>query len=90
MADRLEVINEFEESVAINDDKRNVVTTPRTPIRIRVNSLDDSNRDGVPEGGVSGDDSKELKTIKVTLGPQHFDLLKLIGEGAFEKVIVLS
>lgn len=27
--------------------------------------------------------------IKVTIGPQHFDLLKLIGEGAFGKVIMV-
>ena len=27
--------------------------------------------------------------IKVTIGPQHFDLLKLVGEGAFGKVIMV-
>ena len=27
--------------------------------------------------------------VKVTIGPQHFDLLKLIGEGAFGKVIMV-
>lgn len=31
---------------------------------------------------------KETK-VKVNIGPQHFDLLKLIGEGAFGKVILV-
>jgi tRNA A-37 threonylcarbamoyl transferase component Bud32 len=30
------------------------------------------------------------QVIKVAIGPQHFDLLKLIGEGAFGKVIMVK
>lgn len=32
----------------------------------------------------------ESFTMKVVIGPQHFDLLKLIGEGAFGKVILVK
>ena len=33
--------------------------------------------------------AQESIRIKVTIGPQHFDLLKLVGEGAFGKVIMV-
>jgi p70 ribosomal S6 kinase len=32
----------------------------------------------------------EEPMIKIAIGPQHFDLLKLIGEGAFGKVIMVK
>jgi p70 ribosomal S6 kinase len=34
--------------------------------------------------------SNKQNKKKVTIGPQHFDLLKLIGEGAFGKVILVK
>ena len=42
----------------------------------------------------SQDKSQDSKTptppkVKVQIGPQHFDLLKLVGEGAFGKVILV-
>lgn len=33
---------------------------------------------------------EEQLMIKVAIGPQHFDLLKLIGEGAFGKVLMVK
>ena len=32
---------------------------------------------------------EEMEMVEVQIGPQHFDLLKLIGEGAFGKVLVV-
>eukprot|EP00596_Hydrurales_sp_CCMP1899_P003551 CAMPEP_0119044698 /NCGR_PEP_ID=MMETSP1177-20130426/33696_1 /TAXON_ID=2985 /ORGANISM="Ochromonas sp, Strain CCMP1899" /LENGTH=813 /DNA_ID=CAMNT_0007015211 /DNA_START=211 /DNA_END=2649 /DNA_ORIENTATION=- len=41
----------------------------------------------VKDEKLKGDESF---TMKVVIGPQHFDLLKLIGEGAFGKVILVK
>ena len=35
------------------------------------------------------EDAKEDELFRPVIGPQHFDLLKLIGEGAFGKVIMV-
>ena len=40
--------------------------------------------------GVGSIPKEEQLTMKVVIGPQHFELLKLIGEGAFGKVIMVK
>jgi serine/threonine protein kinase len=39
---------------------------------------------------VEEDDNREETHVEVKIGPQHFELLKLLGEGAFGKVILVQ
>ena len=50
-----------------------------------------NNNNGIDEEKLEilNDDAKKGLTVKVTIGPQHFDLIKIIGEGAFGKVILV-
>ena len=42
------------------------------------------------DGGIDEEKLEtEVKKISVTIGPQHFDLIKIIGEGAFGKVLLV-
>jgi p70 ribosomal S6 kinase len=34
--------------------------------------------------------TKQVTSIEITIGPQHFDLLKLLGTGAFGKVVLVQ
>lgn len=48
--------------------------------------------DGFISSGASGEESaaKTVETVEITIGPQHFDLLKLLGTGAFGKVVLVQ
>jgi p70 ribosomal S6 kinase len=94
-------VAEFEKSVSIegvNDDTPRVapaspsaaaidvapgVPTPPTPLASPVAASAE-----VPPTTPTTTTTAE-GTVKVKIGPQHFDLLKLVGEGAFGKVIVV-
>jgi serine/threonine protein kinase len=40
-------------------------------------------------GGGAGLEVPGSQLVNIQIGPQHFDLLKLIGEGAFGKVLLV-
>ena len=73
-------IEESISSESLNDINKNTVDTANT-----TNTTNDDNN-GIAEEKV---DMQEAKKVLVTIGPQHFDLLKVIGEGAFGKVILV-
>lgn len=51
----------------------------------------DSLVSGDIEGSTANISVKEkVKTVEITIGPQHFDLLKLLGSGAFGKVVLVQ
>ena len=76
--DETEAMNtEFQESFAVQDRRGQINVSPR----ISVKSVTEFPVDIL----TGGEDDK----VEVSIGPQHFDLLKLIGEGAFGKVIMV-
>ena len=56
-----------------------------SPLMGEASQKDDNQGDDIE----TAKEEKEKVKVKVNIGPQHFDLLKLVGEGAFGKVILV-
>jgi serine/threonine protein kinase len=78
--DETEAMNtEFQESFAVQDSRGQINVSPRVSVKSKTVA------EFPVDEQTGGDDDK----VEVSIGPQHFDLLKLIGEGAFGKVIMV-
>ena len=83
-ASSLSLAPDFSSSLAIPGEEKTIIQSET------VVSDDNSNDDCGSTSGV-GDGCIKLqgRVVEVTVGPHHFDLLKLVGEGAFGKVILV-